>query len=386
MMTDSLIESLDRNLPVSLSRDAEIVTALFSTFWNWLPKPIIAQSADFNDGAIANELRYLKGYIEALYSGNLTDKTGDLLDSLVNYYVGISRFIGESDTALLNRFFALVQRGADTWGTPISIIGALSHVISKTVLYMQEDPNWIDSTTNPNLIQDPDFELGGGAWTLSAGATISGSGYTFSGSKSLSLSGNSNAYQIVTIPSAGDYRLTYVSNGSMLFIVIKNTSTGLFYDGDGSWVSTEVDIPVLSTSDWMPGCVDIVGASVGSLEVTLKAGASGSGFFDFLELGVQPKYPGFKVYISTSGQVGDTSLSMTDGTTDAIPLPPALSQGGSRFFADNNAETQYLTDLGGMSYLGDDATGTAGANYMNQIFFFLRPGGVRSALVFLSRT
>lgn len=385
-MTDSLVESLDRNLPVSLSRDAEIVTALFSSFWAWFPKPTIAQSSDFNDGAIANELRYLKGYIETLYSGNLTDKTGDLLDSLVNYYVGIARFIGESDTALLNRFFALVQRGADTWGTPISIIGALSNVISKTVLYMQEDPNWIDPTANPNLLQDPDFELGGGAWTLSSGATIAGTGYTFSGSKSLSLTANGSASQTITIPVASDYRLTYVSNGSMLFVVIKNTTTGLFYDGIGGWVSSEIDISVLSGSDWVPGCVDIVGTSAGSLQVTLKAGASGSGYFDYLELGVQPKYPGFKVYISTSGQVGDTSLSMTDGGADATPLPPALTQGGARFFADNNAETQYLTELGGMSYLGDDATGTAGANYMNQIFYFLRPGGVRSALVFLSRT
>ena len=382
---DQLASSIQQNLPTGIALDDEILNALISTFGNGVPQPSIQKSSDYNDGAFSNEIRYLLGYAQLLYAGDMASKTGDLLDSMVQFYTGIGRFIGETDPSLLNRFLALVQRGVDTWGTPLSVIGALSHIIAASALYLQEDPNWIDPTTNPNLIMDGDFEAGGGAWTLAGGAIIAGSGYTFSGSKSLGLpvSGAAGS-QVITTPVAGDYRLTYVSNGSGLFISVKDNNSGLYYNGAGVWQASSIGLAIASTTDWHAGCLDIIGASATSLLIECYA-QSGAGYIDMVELGVQPKYPGFKVYVSTTGIAGSTSLALVTGNIDSSPPSSVTSQGG-RFLAPVDAETTDLAVLGNLSYIGDEYSGVTTQEYMQQVFEFLRTGGVRASLTILSRT
>ncbi len=127
----SMIKTFNRAVSKAVNRNDETYQALFGQE-DAVPEITIEESSDFNSGALANELEFLRSvsnyYIQSF---DLDVAESDNLDELVNAFINLPRRNrGEEDQVFRNRFRSLVvqqtyPRRTNRW----AIIQAISHFI-----------------------------------------------------------------------------------------------------------------------------------------------------------------------------------------------------------------------------------------------------------------
>lgn len=383
----STFENLDRNLPTSLSRNGEVFQALVGR-QDAVEKSPIQTSSDFESGALVNELSYLEQYLRRITSQEISDKQDDLLDTLGIFFTGLGRFLGEPDSFYLSRLFSLLRRGgSQTWGTRRSIIGAFSQILPPHFVFYQDAPNWIDSSSNPNLLQNPFFDTDPLVWILSSASLVSGS--QFQGKNCLSLEAlPSTAKQSLQLGS-GYYRLTFAGRSlapsGALSVFLKNASESHYWDFDQKvFVSTPKgkNFPLIDA--WRLFSFDFPSPGVQGL-LSLQNASSEPVFVDYMELGKTPEYPSIKLCVVASGQSYDKTLVLSpDSPRDS--LNPEYLKNSKRFFSPENSESAAFKNLWqDLSFLGGELSSAISISYLNSLLYFLKPVGVRAEVLKLDK-
>jgi hypothetical protein len=226
------IQRLNKAMPTKLDKTTPEYRSLFgdedaASYFD--PTSDVATSADVNTGAIANEIEYLLQYLQQLArSYNLSNAISDQLDSLVWFFLGMTRIQQETDEMLINRASVFLRKnGNQSWGTSQSIYDALRHVVPVGAeMYIEE--NFIDTVgsggtaTDLMALVNGDFEVldGGGHladWsTTTAGTSTIGQSLTdpFTGGgcclMSIDAAGSAvTLYQTFAAVPAGEYKLCW---------------------------------------------------------------------------------------------------------------------------------------------------------------------------------
>jgi hypothetical protein len=177
-MTKRIIDELNDRLPALLYRDGVAYQALFGKSF-YTPNIPILSSSDYNCGAIAHELEYLRGYIDfvtACYS--LEQSSGTYLDDLAWFFLSLERAPLEGDEPFFNRIYSLLRRAGNLrWQTSLGMLDVFSYYFDKLLLYLEED--YIETTsglgTGDDILANGGFELGAGNVFTSWNKTETGS-------------------------------------------------------------------------------------------------------------------------------------------------------------------------------------------------------------------
>ena len=150
----SQISELNALMPTTLDKTTIEYIAIFGNE-QFTPNSLIDESSDFNCGAIANELEYVKGFIDYLTrTTDIANFHGTYLEKILYFFTGLRRAKNESDTQLRNRFNALVRRNNNaSWITKWVIRDVFSYFFDRENIYVIE--NYVTS----NLVVDGSFEL-----------------------------------------------------------------------------------------------------------------------------------------------------------------------------------------------------------------------------------
>ncbi|KKL74400.1 hypothetical protein LCGC14_2065250, partial [marine sediment metagenome] len=159
-----IIDHLNAIMPIDVT--TKEYEAIFGKIIYTENIPIVT-SSDYNSGAVANELEFLKRYISlVLTSLNINNAEDVYLEKVINFFSGLRRIFDEEDADLKNRFDALILRNENTsWMTIWSMIDVFSYFFNKDNIYIIE--NYVET----NLISNGGFEEGTGNvftdWTKS---------------------------------------------------------------------------------------------------------------------------------------------------------------------------------------------------------------------------
>lgn len=154
-MSVKIIEALNENMASILNKTGEEYLAIFGDI-DAIPSEPIEESADYNTGAIANELEMVQGFIEYQILQNDTDTIeSDYLDSVVEFFTTIKRIFDETDESLRNRFHSIVRRsGAKKWMPKWGVRDVFKHFFPSENLYVLENP----VEDGDNLVLNSSFE------------------------------------------------------------------------------------------------------------------------------------------------------------------------------------------------------------------------------------
>ena len=337
-MSTRIIDQI--NALISMNKTSEEYEAIFGKDVYTSNIPIV-QSSDYNSGAIANELEFLRGYIDLVIDSlNIDNSSGVFLEKLVYFFLRLSRIFDEEDSDLKNRFNALIIRNAnESWMTKWCVLDVFSYYFSSNVLYIIE--NYIET----DLLLNGDFEDGTGNvftnWTKSESGTsviveaIGGDEFADDRAAEFQVdSSNSLIYLTQTINSIaqGDYKieLFYWDDGNcpvddVIEIGITRSSDGYYWDFDSSWQSAPIyeGISKITGSRYESWGKYIYQESVSAENITIelrRAGSSGTAYefrLDNVKFGVWQTYPSIKVLIVLEGTAGGY-LSAWPGDIDNL--------------------------------------------------------------------
>jgi len=324
-----IIEFVNRHMPSLLNVNEEIYHAMFGDI-NFVPLPEITKSADYQCGAIVNELEYLRAYINFMTSMNVEIAEGKLLEIIIYFFTRIRRIWDETDDDLRNRFYSIIRREANKrWDTIWSIRDVFSYYFNKDDIYMIE--NYIET----NLITNGGFEQGSGNnftdWSKSeSGSSViveAVGGDEFVGDRAAEFqidSSNSAAslYRTKNGVDQGHYKLDlfYWDDGfcpadNVITIEITRSSDGYYWDFAGNWQSgaTGKDLKKKGIIGYTYWGEYIYQEEVVAEDITLtikNKGASGTAYkfrIDEVNFGEWKNYPSFKVLVLTdfSSEIGD---------------------------------------------------------------------------------
>jgi hypothetical protein len=127
----SMIKTFNRAVSQAVNRNDETYRVMFGSE-DAIPEVTIEESSDFNSGALANELEFLRAVSDYyIQSFDLDVAQSDNLDELVNAFVNLPRRNrGEEDQIFRNRFRSIVvQQTYPRRTTRWAIIQAISHFI-----------------------------------------------------------------------------------------------------------------------------------------------------------------------------------------------------------------------------------------------------------------
>jgi len=236
-------------MPSSLNTKGEEYLAIFGDE-DFTPNDPITESADYQCGAIANELEYLRGFIDRLIESLDVDQaTGDYLEKMISFMINIERIYSEADSALLNRFHAFIRRDP-RWMTKWSILDAFGYFFDPSDLHLIE--NYIESSD----IVNGDFEIWSSGmfddWTKSESnnSRLMRSAPRIEGSWGCGffVDARNNPvtiYQTISSVTIGDYKFSVlvVDDGlsplaSILYVAFQRSSDSFYYDAsDDTWKS-----------------------------------------------------------------------------------------------------------------------------------------------------
>ncbi len=154
-MSTRIIDQINALIPIN--KTSEEYEAIFGKDIYASNIPIV-QSSDYNSGAIANELEFLRGYINfVIDSLNINFAADEFLEKLAYFFLGLQRIFDEEDDDLKNRFDALILRnGNKSWMTKWCLKDVFGYYFDKDDIYIIE--NYIET----NLLLNSDFEIGSG--------------------------------------------------------------------------------------------------------------------------------------------------------------------------------------------------------------------------------
>ena len=152
-----IIKSLNKKMPPLINKDGEEYKAVIGNE-KFTPEAIIIQSSDYKCGAIANELEFLRlfiNYAKAAYNVETTEE--GWIDVITEFFLNMSRLYQEEDENLINRFFSITKRkNFPKWMVPLIIKKVFSYFFNEDDIFIIN--NYIES----NLISNSDFEDGTG--------------------------------------------------------------------------------------------------------------------------------------------------------------------------------------------------------------------------------
>lgn len=358
-MSVRIIDSInEENMPAILNLYNADYEALIGTT-DYTEEPVIEESADFNCGAIVNELEMLRAYIAQVVGYD--DPVGaedDWLDKIVEFFLTIERFLQETDAALLNRFNSLILRKETTpWQTTWCIEDVFSYFFNYDDIYVIE--NFIED--GDNLLLNSDLEDVTGSdfdnWTKTeTGASLINVDVTinmFSGDVcaefEVDVSGNAiDLKQTISSVAAGEYKLSlfYKDDGTpttnAFEVEITRSSDGYYYnDTDSSWQSGphSISLPIISGTLYEYWSLYIDNEGTEDIEIKIQ-NASGEtsykAYVDLIKFGEWKTYPSVKALVGVSGSDAD-NLLMWVGTTDNYIDRSNCESGGGASPEDGNS-------------------------------------------------
>jgi hypothetical protein len=374
-------------MPTDLDKTTIEYTAIFGNEV-FTPVDPIDESADFNCGAVANELEYVKGFIDYITRSGIIDEFyGEYLDRVVYYFTGIRRIPGEDDAYLRIRFKSLIHRRYNpSWITKWMIRDVFSYFVSEEGMYVIE--NYIET----NLITDPSFELNPALnWTKyepGSATIIWNTSEMFDGGKCAEMAMVSGSLlslsQTVSSIVEGMHVLSFYTKDDGTFggtiplqVALQRSSDSYYYNfTTQEWQS--------ATSYWLiaknestryepqQAFVDIPLGMAGQ-DVTLffhnVPGAPGSYsvYIDLVEFGSILPNPSVEVVIVGGISTGEEYISIAEGTVDPI----------------------VGLDYDIASYLGHDfLSGFSGGSitYFDELLQMVKPAGVQSRVRVVERS
>ncbi|RDE12108.1 MAG: hypothetical protein C4K49_10525 [Candidatus Thorarchaeota archaeon] len=167
----SQIDELNQLMPTNLDKTTAEYISIFGneTFTSISP---IEESSDFQCGAIANELEYVKGFIDYITrTASIDDFYGVYLEKVVSFFTGLTRNPSETDAELRLRFNALVVRKNNfSWLTTWMIRDVFSYFFDVNTIYVVENYVLDDFVVDGSFEIDPTLN-----WVVntSGGSSIS---------------------------------------------------------------------------------------------------------------------------------------------------------------------------------------------------------------------
>lgn len=131
-MPRNLIDIFNKGVSDAINKSGEDYQVLFGTE-DFTPNPVIEESSDYNCGAVANELEYMRGVSQHIYqSFDIQIAQDERLELLVNRFIDLPRRNEiESDELLLEQFQALaIAQNNPHRTTKWAIIDALNYFFS----------------------------------------------------------------------------------------------------------------------------------------------------------------------------------------------------------------------------------------------------------------
>ena len=383
----SQIAELNNLMPTDLDKLTVEYEAIFGKE-DFTPNPTIAQSSDFQCGAIANELEYAKGFIDYITRTNSIDNFyGEYLEKILYFFTGLTRVGDESDADLRNRFRALVIRQNNpSWITTWMIRDVFKYYFSQDIIYV------IENFTLDNFIYDGSFEINPAAnWGTgqSGSSTVTwDTTQMFDGGTCAKLSvdgSGSDVYisQVMNAMAADTYVLSFFQKddrayaGPTLFkVVIQRSIDSYYYNFDTmGWQAGEAHLVVNRNAGTRYECVQaFVNIPVGmaGYNVTVKFENIGGTstpyvfYIDDVQFGTMLPNPSVKVTLINVGGAGDF-MSLWEGSGDPIP-------GLDYDFASYLGQC-YIGGWGGLNTL----------QYYEALLQIIKPFGVQSLVEVINR-
>lgn len=337
-MAKRIIDLINKRMPHAVKKTGKEYEAIWGKT-QYTENETIESSADYNCGAIANELEYLRAYINrSITSMNLDQAEEELLDKIITFFLNISRIYDETDTSLRKRFFAFIRRlGNKRWSTTWSFKDVFSYFFNPDNIYVIE-----------NYIEDDDQILNGDFENVTEGSFDNWSKYE-SGSSVINVnttemfqeakcpefsidSSNSEVSlsQTISSVSAGDYKLSLfykddeiLSSGDVVKLTIQRSGDNYYYNFDTlSWqaAAASKELPIVGDYYRYAG-VHVKNEDTRNLTLKIaNAGSAGTAYkfyVDRVKFGEWKTYPSVKVLIVCVGEYG-VFLSLWPGTSDPI--------------------------------------------------------------------
>ena len=355
-------------MPSYLSVTTREYEAIFGKT-NFIPNSPITKSSDYNCGAIANELEYLRGYIDYIINANTIDTLeSHFLDLVIAFFLNIKRISDESDESLRNRFKAYMQRNANPrWSTTWSFRDAFSYFFNKSDIYILE--SYISDLDNELLNSDLENVTGNDFdnWSKieQGSSTVDvNNANPFSGSTCAKFTVDSSSSRVLieqTTSSlvAGNYKISLFAKADAvlpngLYIAVKRSSDGYHYNFDtNAWQSagTQKYFDLDIAYKYLSAYFFLNSSDAINLQIVRAVYSSYTFYVDRIRLGKVKTHPTVKVLIVTSGDLGSYAY-LDDGNIDQLidradcesSTPPALTPETSVFetnatFAQDSAQS-----------------------------------------------
>lgn len=326
----SEISQLNEYMPTNLDKMTDEYLAIFGNESFTANTPIV-DSADYNCGAIANELEYEKGFCDYLTKSTTIDDFSDAyLERVVKFFVGLERRVGQTDEKLRLIFKALCIRHVnESWCTKWILIDIFSY------FFPEEDLHVVENYVIDNFIQDESFEIGG-IWTEyeSGSSTIDFTttevfdhGYSAEFTVD-SVSSTCYLQQTMTAISQGDYMLSFFRKDQGLvnnpFRVYITRTDGYYYNFDTfTWQVTAVYLLVAETNSTRFESISQFVKVPATTNITVKF-QSNTGYslqykfwLDKICFGTKLPYPTIKLIIQTDDTPVEF-MSLWPGAADPI--------------------------------------------------------------------
>lgn len=336
-------------MPTKVSKTTKEYEAIIGKS-EFTPNSPINLSSDYNCGAVANELEYLRAYINyVVNSDNLNDLDTYFLEDVVEFFTTYKRIHDETDENYRNRAVAFLQRKNNKrWVTKWAIRDVFSYFFNITNIYVIE--NGILATDN--LVLNSDLEDTTGSnfdnWTISVSGTSTididttnpftntkCAKYTIDASNS-----TADIHQIVSSVSAGDYKVSCFAKADIaltdgIHIKIQRSSDSYYYNfSTYTWQSgtTNQKFDLTTTYQYLSASFSL--ASTDSITITIERDTATSHilYVDRIRMGEYKTYPSINVLIISEGSLGGYA-SLSDGNIDQLidrgdcesTTPPALT-------------------------------------------------------------
>jgi len=362
-----IIESLNEKMPSFVNKEDEFYMALFGDP-DRDPLATISGSSDFNSGAIANELEYLRAYVELVTkTDDVKNQAGKILDKTIEFFSGIGRYYNEEDANYRNRFLALVSRNNDmVFGTKWNMIDVFKYFFPNSGIFV------IENAAESSILVNGDFEDDlAGEWNFGGGAIrVSEESLSKKYSLRFTAAGDS-AWQDVTC-AAGTYFVNLFARGAAASaaaygIKVQRLSDNYFWnEATGTWAAAEVVNARGVGTAFAEDSLFFVLPAAGSVRITFAAMAASTVYLDKLEVGLKNAYPVFKMLIISSGQSG-AFMNFFPGEVD--PVTGAVYTNAS--FLDQ-------------SFIGGARSGFSSQIYENMLQM-IKPSGTKALFEFVER-
>lgn len=382
----SQIAELNALMPTDLDKLTAEYLAIFGNE-EFTPAGTIAQSSDYNCGAVANELEYIKGFIDYLTrTSSINDFYGTYLEKIVYFFTGLKRTAGETDAQLRNRFNALVIRNNNpSWITKWMIRDVFRYFFAQDIIYVIE--NYVTS----NRVTDPSFEIDPATnWQKgeSGSSTVTWDTMEmFDGGKCAKISVDASAsavYLAQTLAAVPEdtYALSFFTKddraitGDLFKVTIQRSIDSYYYNFTTmEWQAAETHWTIArnaGTRYEIQQAFVAVGADTAGKDLTIKfenIGGTSTAYayyIDLVEFGPQLPNPSVKVSLVNVGSSGDF-MNLWQGTDDPIP--------GLEYSFASYLGQCYIGGWGGLGTL----------QYYTSLLELIKPYGVQSLVEVINR-